>query len=584
MTDRNPIETAGLWLTVLALAATGCGPTVRPMIPVVRCEAVASGKLVHLNVIEDWRKDGLGDHMMGEAITLDAGVSVRNLVLGAVVSSLDCMGFLPAEAGPGIPELRVAVTGIRSSPGMRVQVEPALAPEPGSPESLPGYKPIVPVLGPSVSPGEGFVNAVWIPDEEEWEEEEGEDQGQVAAGVAPVVSTQPQEDPRARLMLSVKIALFDPSGKLALESDISVNVFGPVAPSPDDPDGASGYAAGLSVMVTDALGAMGTEIVRVLGADLKLIASLPTLQDLAASKAGPKKGKDEPKKGKDKPAKPEPGDDTSGGATAKASKTDSETDQLLWSAIAKSSWDKARSYILDGADIDSAVGTKGLGKLHLLALGGDVEAVKALVGGGEKPDLLADGGLTPLHLACRVGDLAMVKQLIKSGADPLATDKAGYTALHHACAAGQVGVASHLLTKHKLDCDLDPTETLTPLMAAARAGQLDVAKLLMERGADMNEASLGGMTALHHAAEANQPAIVEYLISKGANPDVRDAFLKTPLHHAVQGCPENVSCLAVVELLVDKGADKSALDTDGKSALDHAMYQDDAELMEFLAK
>ena len=59
--------------------------------------------------------------------------------------------------------------------------------------------------------------------------------------------------------------------------------------------------------------------------------------------------------------------------------------------------------------------------------------------------------------------------------------------------------------------------------SAARAGQNDVCKYLIENGAGVGEAGYGGMQPLHHAINHMREATCEVLLELGANPNAGDA-------------------------------------------------------------
>jgi hypothetical protein len=79
-------------------------------------------------------------------------------------------------------------------------------------------------------------------------------------------------------------------------------------------------------------------------------------------------------------------------------------------------------------------------------------------------------------------------------------------------------------------------------------------KLLLEHGADVNKANVGGVTPLHIATYHNAlPTVIELLLEDGANPNARDVNCGTPLHDAsYQG-----SSVELVKLLLEFGADAS---------------------------
>jgi len=74
----------------------------------------------------------------------------------------------------------------------------------------------------------------------------------------------------------------------------------------------------------------------------------------------------------------------------------------------------------------------------------------------------------------------------------------------------------------------------TPLHLAAEHGFLDVARLLLEHGADVNAIGKSGWTPLHVAAVNGRMAIVRLLLEHGADVDVIDNYDQTPSDRARQ--------------------------------------------------
>ncbi|RYG87753.1 MAG: c-type cytochrome [Alphaproteobacteria bacterium] len=94
---------------------------------------------------------------------------------------------------------------------------------------------------------------------------------------------------------------------------------------------------------------------------------------------------------------------------------------------------------------------------------------------------------------------------------------------------------------------------VTALYVASEQGNVELAKLLIDRGADVNLTVKLQRTPLYAAVKAGQPAIVELLLGKGADPN-KLAKRQTPLHVAAES-----GCLQCVVALVDAGAKVNAL-------------------------
>ncbi len=121
--------------------------------------------------------------------------------------------------------------------------------------------------------------------------------------------------------------------------------------------------------------------------------------------------------------------------------------------------------------------------------------------------MVSMAGSTPLVLASAAADLSLVRLLIEGGADVrLATDEK-VTALMLAA-----GLAN------KMD---RPTKE-------EYSNALEIAKLLVEKGADVNAVGENGWTPLHGAAYVGDDEIVQFLVDSGATLDVIDTFLQTP--------------------------------------------------------
>jgi ankyrin repeat protein len=107
----------------------------------------------------------------------------------------------------------------------------------------------------------------------------------------------------------------------------------------------------------------------------------------------------------------------------------------------------------------------------------------------------------------------------------------------------------------------------TPLLYAARGGHLEIAAMLLEAGADIEQADGNDATPLLTAIITDHMAVAEYLLEQGAFVNARDWYGQTPLFAAVDVRNMDVSgptrdngvdreaAMKIIRILLDKGAD-----------------------------
>lgn len=134
----------------------------------------------------------------------------------------------------------------------------------------------------------------------------------------------------------------------------------------------------------------------------------------------------------------------------------------------------------------------------------------------------------------------------------------------------------------------------SPLVGAVQSGNADLAKTLLAKGVDPNQfdwpggqfdwpaGQLGwhGTTALHVAAERNSLELVKLLVEHGADVNVRNRLGEAPLLLAIRSFP--LEPFETVKYLVEHGADVNASSRLGETALSAAAANGDTRIVDFL--
>jgi ankyrin repeat protein len=150
-----------------------------------------------------------------------------------------------------------------------------------------------------------------------------------------------------------------------------------------------------------------------------------------------------------------------------------------------------------------------------------------------------------------------------------------------ACALGRRDQAAELLRRDQGLVDAYSGDGFTGLGLAVFFGHLEIARMLVEAGADVNRPSRNAIrvSPLHSAVESGSIPLLDLLLSHGAKPDVVEFLEATPLHSAAaHGNRE------MVRKLLAAGADRSRKTKDGKTAADLARQYGHADVAEELEK
>ncbi|CAC5382931.1 unnamed protein product [Mytilus coruscus] len=280
--------------------------------------------------------------------------------------------------------------------------------------------------------------------------------------------------------------------------------------------------------------------------------------------------------------------------------------------------------LLSGCGINS-VDTKGKTALFIACEEGFTNIVKLLIDNNADILKVNSNGETPLHAACCVDNNDIVSVLISNDADVNMIDVDFETPIHKACRNGSLCVIQTLLNcgadTHKLNReehtflfgkhrgDIKTAQSLIrnradvnmktdsgemPLVAACQQGHGFLIQLLLEEGADVNEALCcvvqegydrtikmllykGGnvdckgvdeKSLLALTCEKGSTKAVKFLLEKGADFRKRDVNGKTLLHVAC-----NTGNFDLVQILIDKGLDLTIHDKNGRFPLYVSMHK-----------
>ena len=185
------------------------------------------------------------------------------------------------------------------------------------------------------------------------------------------------------------------------------------------------------------------------------------------------------------------------------------------------------------------------------------------------------GSYDDFFVAIKQDDAKTVAALLSRGFDANTRNPAGESGLSLAIREPALKVASALIASPKTNVEARNSKDESPLMLASLNGLLDVAKQLIDRGADVNKP---GWAPLHYAATKGHVALMELLLEHHAYIDAASPNGSTPLMMAsLYGTP------AAVKLLLDAGADPLLKNEQGLTAIDFAYRDKRAESAEIIA-
>jgi len=241
-----------------------------------------------------------------------------------------------------------------------------------------------------------------------------------------------------------------------------------------------------------------------------------------------------------------------------------------------------RSLIQQHANVN-APQPDGTTALHWAAHWNDLEAVNLLLGAGANAKAANRYGATPLSEAAALGNAAMIEALLKAGADPKTlTTPDGETVLMTAARAGNAD-AVRVLLDHGAEVNaVEHYKGQTALMWAAAEHHPEVVKLLLDRGADWKVVSFdretklpklsaassvspfarGGVTAFLFAAREGDLDSARAMLDAGVDVNQVDVDGANALIFSIMN-----QHYMFAKFLLDRGANPNLLDVKGRGAL-----------------
>ena len=158
--------------------------------------------------------------------------------------------------------------------------------------------------------------------------------------------------------------------------------------------------------------------------------------------------------------------------------------------------------------------SRGETALNAAVRQGHTEEAYFLLSNGARIDLANRHGEAPLFIAVTAGDVEMVKMLLERGANPNSVEQDNRR--------NRLALAKHAMGKNSV------------LIAAVQKGYLDVARLLVEAGADVDYRGFMGKTAVYVAVENGRRTQLQYLLDQKVDVNITSLAGISPLMEAAK--------------------------------------------------
>lgn len=152
------------------------------------------------------------------------------------------------------------------------------------------------------------------------------------------------------------------------------------------------------------------------------------------------------------------------------------------------------------------------------------------------------------------------------------------TDIFDAARSGNIDAAKQMMEVNADTLNSVNSQGYTPLLLSTYHNQTEFAMFLLDSGAELTQVE-GEQTALHGVAYKGYPELCEVLLNAGADPNHPDANGTTPFHYAVQ-----FNHIELVKLMLKHGAKVDLQDQTGRSAMDIASQLGHSEIVALMAK
>ena len=173
------------------------------------------------------------------------------------------------------------------------------------------------------------------------------------------------------------------------------------------------------------------------------------------------------------------------------------------------------------------------------------------------------GSFEDFFTAIRNDEVKVISNLFTRGFDPNTVNLQGEPAILNSLKLGSLKSFEFIAQHPKTNLNVRNSHGESALMLVCLKGELELAKMLIKRDADINHP---GWTSLHYAASGGHTAIIQLLLDESAYIDAESPNGTTPLMMAARYGNEKA-----VQLLITEGADWKLKNQLGLTALDFAV-------------